>query len=212
MSATNRSAERKVMDEYTTPSWCLDRLLDFDPEFLRGDGAQMSFLEPCVGDGALIRAYQAYRANRDSWMGIELRDDEGLRGSVLELPRVKAVFGQDFLQWDSRTRFDVCLTNPPYSRAQEFVEHGRRYCRHVCMLLRLNFYGSNKRRSWLSAHMPDAYVLPNRPAFSRNKSGRWGTDATEYAWFHWDTSWETRRSGSIFLLNQTPKTERSRDA
>lgn len=52
----------------------------------------------------------------------------------------------------------------------------------VCMLLRVNFLGSQKRAAWMRANTPSVYVLPKRPSFKSDGK----TDATEYAWFLWD--------------------------
>jgi len=67
------------------------------------------------------------------------------------------------------------------------------------MLLRLNFLASERRQEWMKTDTPDVYVLPNRPSF-RGK----GSDATEYAWFVWDTF----STGRIFILDLTSKTVR----
>ena len=86
--------------------------------------------------------------------------------------------------------YDIVLTNPPYSLAQEFVDHAMKFRRTelslVAMLLRINFLGSKKRAKWLRENTPTVAVSPRRPQFCKNKHGKKGTDATEYAWFLWD--------------------------
>lgn len=62
MSATGRGAVRHERDFYSTPAWCVDRLLDdILPQIRvsRPDGVE-TWLEPCVGSGAIVEAVEAY--------------------------------------------------------------------------------------------------------------------------------------------------------
>jgi hypothetical protein len=79
----------------------------------------------------------------------------------------------------------VVITNPPYNRADAFVERAlAERAPHpwttVAMLLRLNWLGGMKRAAFHRRHTADVYVLPRRPSFTGG-----GTDATEYAWLVW---------------------------
>jgi hypothetical protein len=103
------------------------------------------------------------------------------------------------------TRPDVILTNPPYSRAFEFLEKALSEAPHVAMLLRLNFLGSEKRAKFFQRTPPDIYVLPNRPSFARGH-----TDSCEYGWFVWGPERE-RVSGIVSVLDTTPKRIRVRE-
>lgn len=80
--------------------------------------------------------------------------------------------------------FDVLITNPPYSLAQEFVEHAWEIASpgaKLILLLRVNFFGGQKRSKWLKNFMPiECHVTPRRPKFTGK-----GTDSTEYARFVW---------------------------
>ena len=69
------------------------------------------------------------------------------------------------------------------------------------MLLRLNFLGSQERSDYLREHMPDIYVIPNRPSFTGGK-----TDSIEYAWFVWSkyNDYGKNSSGKIVILETTP--------
>lgn len=165
MSATNRGAVRQPNDNYPTPEWCVRALLDAVP--LPGG----RWLEPCAGDGAIMRAV---RRPDVIWTGYELRLLDPVPNNIL--------CGVDFLSVRYAYRmWDVALTNPPYRLAREFVEGCRYLATHTVFLLRLNFLAGQARRDWLAGDPPDVYVLPRGPSFSAD--GR--TDATEYAWFHW---------------------------
>ena len=89
--------------------------------------------------------------------------------------------GVDYLE--DNTYRDVIITNPPFSLAFKFIQHARLHSKTTYMLLRLNFLGSKMRKEWFSENEPSSlYVLSERPSFTGK-----GTDATDYAWFGWNT-------------------------
>jgi hypothetical protein len=197
MSATGRGAIRKANDGYATPGWCVDRLL----ERVAMPGGH--WLEPCAGHGAIIE-HVAKRRTDVEWSAIEIRSqyEARLRSHELRACRIG-----NFLELEPDgffPRYDVVLTNPPYFYAKQFVERARRMSRIVVMLLRVNFLEGEKRRPWLAEHMPDVYVLPNRPSFTDDNA----TDATAYAWMIWEEG--KRAYGRIEVLASTPHAERKK--
>lgn len=192
MSSTSRGGKRTPADFYPTPSWCVTRVLDAIP--LPGG----EWLEPCAGDGAIIRA--ARQTRRDvAWQAVELRK-ECEHDLEREVGPDRFVCC-DFLEWRAGRKFDVLLTNPPYSLAESFLLAGFAAANHVVLLLRLNFLASAKRADLMRSRAPDVYVLPNRPSFSGH-----GTDSVEYAWFHWPP--ENRPRGSLVVLPTSSADER----
>ncbi len=152
MSATNRGAIRNASDFYPTPSTAFLPLLPYLDK-------QKLYWEPACGDGRLIRQMQQAGISAN---GRDLND------------------GYDFLLSD--TQFDGIVTNPPFSLALEFCNKAISCSAETFMLLRLNFLGAQKRRSWWQAHEPSAlFVLSERPCFTNDGK----TDATDYAWFYW---------------------------
>ena len=143
-------------DAYETPGWAVHRLLE-KLQLPRGG----TWLEPCAGSGNIIRAVQ--EVYREHWGAVEIRKE---CQADLEQLGVKP-FIEDFLAIDPKSllHFQVLLTNPPYSLAQQYIERGLEIADHVVVLLRLNFLASEERQAFLSTHTPDIYVLPNRPSF-----------------------------------------------
>lgn len=181
MSATNRSGARRPFDNYSTPEWCVKRLLEAR-ELPMG-----TWLEPCAGDGAIARAVPS---DHVYWTTVELRAE------------CAADYHGDFLTAEVERHFDVAITNPPYHLAEQFIVKCLEIADHVVMLLRLNFLEGESRADFLRRYPPDVYVLPNRPSFTGK-----GTDATAYAWFYWPPE-RRRESGTIRVLASTPKEER----
>lgn len=206
MSSTARGLKRIAEDAYMTPPWVVTRLLE------RVDFPGGRWLEPCAGDGEIVRAVNAYRPDI-SWSLGELR--EGMRLPLSLLADENLIMG-DFLataveDWGIEP-FDVTLTNPPFGLALSFIEKSIQFSKHTAMLLRLNFWGSEARQKFLRTYPPSTYVLPNRPVFSLNKHGKPGTDSPEYAWFKWNSAeWYEQNpdaKATIEVLNTTPKEER----
>lgn len=194
MSSTNRGRERNRHDDYPTPAWCVDR---FCEEVVLPVG---QWLEPCAGDGAIIRAFNDnYNADAIAWDAIEIR--EGPIPELEAIHNVSAVQGNALeILSDPNISYVVSASNPPFELAQEFIEVCRARSTHTVLLLRLNYLASEKRHAYMTATRPDVYVLPNRPSFV----GGGKTDSIEYAWFHWHPG----ADGKLRILGLTPKEER----
>ncbi len=167
MSATGRNLvgnERRADDHYATPAWATRAIL---PKLrLRG-----SILDPCAGEGAILRVLADLG---HEVCGVELDAERAAKAGAS---------CRDALGSEAWPACGTIITNPPYCRAQEFIERALRETRLECdvaMLLRLNFLGSQKRAAFHRAHPSDVGVLPRRPSFTGG-----GTDATEYCWMVW---------------------------
>lgn len=178
-------------DFYPTPPWCVDRLLDNCGEWLLA-GVRTA-LEPTVGDGAIVRAFEAWRARHAKteplcWTGVELRRD------ALD-PRTPLhchVEGLDFRTWadarlspllEARPRFDLCAGNPPFALFEPIAERAIRAAYVTTLLLRVSVLEAEERIAfWRGVGRDVALrVLPERPSFDGV-----GTDSCAYAWFVWN--------------------------
>lgn len=185
MSRASHKIKRVPNDGYQTPKSALEPLLPYleleDVKF---------FLEPCKGEGNIINLVKPLLS-------------ENCRIEHTELNEGKDYFKQNF------TAVDLIITNPPFSQAMEFLEKSLKEAKTVIYLLRLNFLASQKRREFWGTYPPDhIFVLSKRPCFiwtckirgcgKKHPAGTKlcscggrvgpGTDATEYAWFVWDTA------------------------
>ncbi len=229
MSSTNRGRDRNRADNYPTPPWCVDALLGEVGDKLHGK----HWLEPCAGDGSIVRAVQHWRPEL-YWHAHELRPECRADLEVLDATDVEI---GDYLTTSIGT-VDVAITNPPFVLAEPFARKMAREAPHALLLLRLNFLGGAGRNAWLRKTRPDVYVLPERPSFANKcrglkhltQRGRAKpckallgpfefvcpcgapaspqTDSVEYAWFHW----HRESAGRLHVLSLTPPERRARHA
>jgi len=194
MSATNRKSNRKAFDEYDTPSWCVEYLLR-ELNLPKG-----SWLDPCGGNCKLIQAVKNIYPDVKIFAS-EIREacetNLAINTSGYIIGDYLKIDNSELLSLNNGNKFDVIITNPPYSIAMEFVEKALTQARFVVMLLRVNFVAAQKRNKFMRENAPDLYVLSRRPSFTDG-----GTDATEYAWFVWDSTNLKRAKGTIAVLGQ----------
>jgi hypothetical protein len=115
MSQRESGYERKVLDQYETPSWVTLALVPHLPEI---SGV---IWEPACGGGKML---VALRQVGFDVIGSDITD------------------GADFLQHPRPTRdIGAIITNPPSALAREFIEHALHLdgVRVVAMLLRTDF-------------------------------------------------------------------------
>ena len=208
---------RRPHDYYPTPGWTVDRLMEElypAPDGLPGQTVlpyRARWVEPCAGDGALIRAVNGWTSQC-----LHQRFDIGWWANDIDPNRMADLAGLalwpgnrrprcgDALEWKPAQRFDVAFMNPPFVLAMEFVRWGMLHANTTIALLRLGFLASSKRCAFMRANAPDVYVLPNRPSFT----GGGKTDATDYGWCVWRSSKMSRSEGMIRVLADTPRTDR----
>lgn len=199
MSSTRRSDARLEFDDYPTPGWCVDRLLDaYQPKGI-------FWLEPCAGSGQIIKRVSA-RIPNVRWNAWDIQEkyrkplvDLGLNDSEVTIcDSVHRAYNF------SKKTYDVVITNPPYSQAFEMLRVFRHLAPVVIFLLRRNFLASQARWEYLRRDMPAEYCLPDRPKFVNGRS-----DSCEYAWMVWAS--EKSPYGTTHMLDLTPLEERKGD-
>jgi hypothetical protein len=95
-----------------------------------------------------------------------------------------ALTGQSFFLYQPNQRFDVIVTNPPFSLKQEFLEHA--YClgKPFAFLLPLTTLETKKRQDLFKKYGLEVILLDRRVNFetpSGNGKGSWFATA----WFTW---------------------------
>lgn len=155
-----------------------------------------TILEPAIGDGAWWCGANVVSLERDKtarlpkmvWDSCDL---DGVAQRPWEL-RARGVVG-DFLEVCWADAFDLVITNPPNSKAFEFVRRALELVVPggvVAFLMPLSWYAAQGRRAWLEEHPPYRVgVCPWRPSFGGpaaelQGTGN-GTPTQVYALFVW---------------------------
>jgi len=118
--------------------------------------------------------------------GIDIEPKVGINQSGVYY---NSVMTGDFLEYDSEFGYDVVFGNPPYSLAEEFVNHAYNLIGlndYIFFLLRLSFLEGIKRGRGLFKDIPlkRLYVCSRRPSFF-SVDGKHTTDTLSYGMFLW---------------------------
>lgn len=159
--------ERQEEDYYATEPAATDWLCKIET-------FSNPILEPACGEGHISRQLIAH--------GYE----------VVSRDIVDRGYGEqaDFLFFNNETWSGDIITNPPYSRAQEFVEQALQMIEEghkVAMFLKLTFLEGQRRAELFRAH-PPVRVWVSRSRLKCAMNGDFasiGSSATAYAWFIW---------------------------
>jgi hypothetical protein len=161
-----------------------DDLYETPPEatlaLLRAEKLPRFIWEPCCGKGAIVNILRA--AGHDV-IATDLVD----YGVPITPP---GYYRRDFLmERAAPAGCEAIVTNPPFKLAEEFVEHALQLVPQVCMLLRLAFLESERRRGILEGRgLARVHVFRNRlPMMHRDGwAGPRASSATPFAWFAWN--------------------------
>ena len=176
MSSTNRGSDRRKNDRYMTPTDIILPLLEL-VDWTKVD----TFLEPCRGTRNVYDAVPT--SVKKYWCEI----DEG----------------RDYLTYRPRTRFDLGITNPPFSLSIEFIDKMLAECDSVIFLQRLNFLGSRTRHAWWkSKSLTSLVIMSSRPKFEDPETGLGSSDSVEYAWFCLDRAKILQNVGPFHFIDK----------
>lgn len=160
MSQRDSGYERKERDCYETPEWVTLALLPHIPSRIK------TVWEPAAGSGKMAAPLIA----------------AGYTVHTTDLTD-----GKDFLLSIDRA-WSAIITNPPYTFAEEFIEHAMRMVGgdgFVAMLLRTDFDHA-KTRQRLFGRCPEfskKLVLTKRIRWFEDSSG---SPSFNHAWYMWD--------------------------
>lgn len=181
MSSTNRSNCRNfhISDYYVTP---VDKIITFLNEFSRYEDIlsrpDTLILDCCAGGDkrhsmSYPEALIKFGVNPSNIETVDIREDS--------LANIKT----DYLTYECSNKFDVIITNPPFSLARSIIEKALDDIKDngfVIMLLRLNYFGGKLRKDMWEKQMPKyAFVHSRRMSFTDDGK----TDSIEYMHCVW---------------------------
>jgi hypothetical protein len=205
VSSTSRGGQRQASDYYVTPVEDIRLFLrewqkDLDESYKRDYPSSRvntfyAILDPCAGgDAVMPMSYPKAIDTEWRYTGGPAEEAELLTLDIREDSH--AEIKTDFLQWPVTWHPDLIITNPPFAIAQQVIEKSlSMHPQYVVMLLRLNYFGSDKRKEWFKAHMPKwCYVHSRRMNFMKHLTAEQlqeygiknkGTDSIEYMHAVW---------------------------
>lgn len=130
-------------------------------------------LDPSAGKGVFLNACRCV----ENVSTVSIDDDASVNPDILGDFRTVAL--------DQQNPFNLIVTNPPFTLAQEFVERAHQLIDPrgtIAFLLLLQFLGSKGRKGFFETYPPSTIdILRPRPSFAENGQ----TDMREYALFRW---------------------------
>jgi len=222
MSRRQAKKNRIIHDLYTTPCWIIENFLQwadtsYHMELFRH--MPIEILDPCAGGDAVNPMPYP-----DALKKI-LQNDRLYKLTTNDI-RIHSPADQhvDFLESSPNKNFDMVISNPPYLLAIDFIRKGLEIVRqhgYVVYLLRINFFGSDRRKEWLQKNMPEWCVVSSkRPSFCKicpeckskyhptskvcsalnclTKLVK-GSDATEYAHFVWKKGYHPEYTKTVVI-------------
>lgn len=143
--------ERRPLDSYITPRATVDQMLDLV------QGTPRSVLDPCAGPGVFGQAARV-RWPAAHISGVEINQELPAHPDYQYWDRC------DFLAVRFRERFDLVISNPPYSNgaAEAFVRRGLSFLGFggvLVYLLRLTFLEGKARATGLFREFPPEQIL-----------------------------------------------------
>lgn len=170
-STTVVGADREQHDFYATEPKAVELLLN-------KESFKFSILEPCCGmnhitDVLQNRGYQVHTSDLiDRGVGAEIKD----------------FF--DYESWSGGI-----ITNPPYSKALEFVQHSLDITQQgskIAMFLKIQFLEGKKRKEFFKKYPPKyIYVASGRLRCAKNGEFESYTSSPVcYAWFVWERGFQ----------------------
>jgi hypothetical protein len=186
---------RQKQDWYVEPLWVSLRLFE-----LEHFGAVW---DPACGSGRIVdaaRAHGIYSLGSDI---VKRTDSEFCRGR-------KDFFEHKHVYWCG------IVSNPPFSRAEEFAKHALKLLRRskirehggkLALLLPSNWIQGTRRSRWLaSTPLVRVYFICPRPAMPPGHIKKpTGNGTTDYAWYIWNTGLKRRRQPVIDWLYRDPE-------
>lgn len=168
-----RVEAKDSLDDFPTPPWATRALVEHIIEQENGTSS-LSVLEPACGRGYMAQALKEYFGT------VTATDvhDYGYGATTDFLTHVCATASHDWV-----------ITNPPFRRAEEFIQRSLPIARRgVAMLVRTVFIESVGRYERLFSQTPPSKVAQfvERVPMVKGRVDRKASTATGYAWVVWE--------------------------
>lgn len=164
-STNNVSGKRRKSDFYETPYSITQQFLEYNLI-----DKNNKILEPSCGDGAIVKVLKDN--NYSNVIGKDISS------------------GSDFLLEEEK--YDIIITNPPFSLALEFILKAKQLCDKFCFFLPWSYMHGKERydKIYTKTDFPlsEVYVYTRYPLLGEKlrDDGKYNTGMMVYAWYVWD--------------------------
>lgn len=167
-------ARAKRYEVFRTPEYAYTALFDYRPEWFTGRG-----FDPSAGDGRMIREV-IRRGNSGPHFVNDFREEE-----LAALSGCGQATISDYLTMEDLPACDFMLTNPPFTKAMEFVQKARTHVSGaICILQSTRWQGTQKRSEWLrTAGLAYVLNLPRRPQWEVDSGDVVKNNVMDFAWY-----------------------------
>lgn len=171
----------KRLEAFETPRWAIEAVLDVEL-------TTPLILDPCCGLGIISRVCA------DRGLLVQATDIENWYTHFPKLWQPGCVvWNDDFFAWQSDLSDTTVVMNPPFSMAEDFVDHARKLnARKIICFQRQAWRESTTRREWWEKNAPArVWVCGARATCWRfdllgtEKAEKGGTP-TSNAWYVWE--------------------------
>lgn len=177
----SKSASRKSIraratryEVFRTPEYAYKPLLDYCPQWFTGRG-----FDPSAGDGRMINEI-IRRGNPGPYFVNDIRDEE--LAALIDCG--EATIG-DYLAMIDPPACDFLITNPPFTKAVEFVQKARTHVSGpICILQSTRWQSTQKRSEWLrTAGLALVLNLSRRPQWEVDSGDKVKNNVMDFAWY-----------------------------
>jgi len=167
-SQVNRG-QRNKNDLYQTPYKMSEALLEYEYFF-----KDYSVLEPAAAEGAIVKILQKY--NFKNIYSYDISDSSR----------------RDFLE--EKDKYYQIITNPPFSKANEFIIKAKEICEYkFAFLMKLNYLQGQYRYENIfnvcdNFPLTKIYIFTRMPTLTNEirEDGKYTTGMQAMAWYIWD--------------------------
>ena len=172
----NMRSRHEKFETFRTPDYCFAELYSYRPEWFSGSG-----FDPSAGDGRMLR-HVIEQGNVGPHYANDIREEE--LATLSAIPNMTATVG-DYLEMTDLPDVDFLVTNPPFTKAVEFVQKAQTHVSGpICILQSIAWQTTRKRSDWLRGSGL-AYVLniTKRPKWEVDSGGKAPSNIWDFAWF-----------------------------
>jgi adenine-specific DNA-methyltransferase len=133
LDSAKTALERNKLGQFATPPALSNSIARFVIENYLGHRKSIKFLEPALGTGSFYSALLSTcnGTHIEQAVGIEFDKDFFKAARKLWKGNGIDVVNNNFLHWNSLSRFDLILTNPPYVRHHYINEESKSACKMI---------------------------------------------------------------------------------